>query len=443
MKTACVEKDPTFGGTCLNVGCIPSKALLHNSHYYHMAKHGEFTSRGIETGEVKLNLPKLMEQKTNAVKSLTQGVSMLFKKNKVTPVNGVGRITDPHTIVVTGKSGETKLTTNNIMIATGSEVSPLPGIQIDEQRVVTSTGALSLKAVPKHMVVIGAGVIGVELGSVWHRLGAKVTLVEFLDNIGGVGIDLDIAKTFLRILQKQGLEFKLSTKVTGATVNADDITISTEGVKDKKLEQIKCDTLLVCVGRRPYTTGLGLKELGLELDNRGRVPVNERFQTKIPNIFAIGDVIQGPMLAHKAEDEGIICVEGMKGMPVHMDYNNVPSVIYTSPEVAWVGKSEEQLKAENVKYRVGKFNMVANSRSKTNGETDGLVKTLANAETDRILGMHIISSVAGELINESTLAIEYGASAEDVARVCHAHPTVAEALRESAMGAWCGKMINS
>uniref|UniRef100_A0A3Q3X8Z9 Dihydrolipoyl dehydrogenase, mitochondrial n=1 Tax=Mola mola TaxID=94237 RepID=A0A3Q3X8Z9_MOLML len=396
FKTVCVEKNPTLGGTCLNVGCIPSKALLNNSYLYHLAHGKDFESRGIEISGISLNLEKMMAQKSGAVKALTGGIAHLFKQNK-----------------------------------------------IDEDTIVSSTGALSLKNVPEEMIVIGAGVIGVELGSVWQRLGSKVTAVEFLGHVGGLGIDMEVSKNFQRILQKQGLKFKLGTKVLGATKRPDGkIDVAVEAAAGGKNETLTCNVLLVCIGRRPFTQSLGLDALGIELDNRGRIPVNNRFQTKVPSIHAIGDVVAGPMLAHKAEDEGIICVEGMAGGAVHIDYNCVPSVIYTHPEVAWVGKTEEQLKEEGVPYKVGKFPFAANSRAKTNADTDGMVKILSHKETDRMLGAHILGSGAGEMINEATLAMEYGASCEDVARVCHAHPTVSEAFREANLAASFGKAIN-
>jgi len=443
LKTVCVEKNNTLGGTCLNVGCIPSKALLNNSHLYHMAAHNDLANRGIEFEGLKLNLEKMMEQKSAAVKGLTGGIAHLFKQNKVTHHQGHGKITGANEVTVIKEDGSTEvLSTKNILIATGSEVTPFPGIEIDEETVVSSTGALSLKKVPEKMVVIGAGVIGTELGSVWARLGAEVTLIEFLGNIGGVGIDLEMAKALQRSLQKQGLKFKLSTKVLSAGKDGSNIKVTAEDMKKGKQMELDCDTLLVCVGRRPYTDNLGLENVGIERDSRGRIPVNSRFQSSTPNIYAIGDVIDGPMLAHKAEDEGIICVEGIVGGVPHIDYNCVPSVVYTHPEVAWVGKSEEMLKEEGIKFKVGKFPMAANSRAKTNNDTEGLVKVLADAETDRILGVHIIASVAGELINEACLAMEYGASCEDVARVCHAHPTVSEALREAHVAAYSGKAIN-
>ena len=445
MKTVCIEKRETLGGTCLNVGCIPSKALLHNSHYYHMMHSNELKTRGIEYDNVRLNLEALMEQKLGAVKSLTSGIAQLFKKNKVTHIEGFGKITGKNEVTVTKKDNSTEVVTGkNIMIATGSEVTPFPGVEIDERTIVSSTGALSLEKVPEKMIVIGGGVIGLELGSVWARLGADVTVVEFLGQIGGLGIDGEIAKKFQQTLTKQGLKFKLNTKVTSAKKLSDDqVEITIEPAKGGAGETLSSNVLLVSVGRRPYTEGLGLEEVGVEKDERNRVKVNSRFQTNVPNIYAIGDCVPGPMLAHKAEDEGIITVEGIAGGPVHIDYNCVPSVIYTHPEVAWVGKTEEELKTAKVDYKVGKFMMVANSRAKTNNDTDGLVKVLADKATDRILGVHMIAGVAGELINEAVLAMEYGASAEDVARVCHAHPTVAEAFREANLMAYCGKPINS
>ncbi|XP_043084503.1 dihydrolipoyl dehydrogenase, mitochondrial [Puntigrus tetrazona] len=443
FKTVCVEKNETLGGTCLNVGCIPSKALLNNSYFYHLAHGKDFESRGIEIQGISLNLEKMMAQKSGAVKALTGGIAHLFKQNKVTHVNGFGTVTGKNQVTAKTADGEQVINTKNILIATGSEVTPFPGIEIDEDSIVSSTGALSLKKVPEELIVIGAGVIGVELGSVWQRLGAKVTAVEFLGHVGGMGIDMEISKNFQRILQKQGLKFKLSTKVMGATRRPDGkIDVAVEAAAGGKSETLACDVLLVCIGRRPFTGNLGLESVGIELDNRGRIPVNGRFQTKVPNIFAIGDVVAGPMLAHKAEDEGIICVEGMAGGAVHIDYNCVPSVIYTHPEVAWVGKTEEQLKEEGVPYKVGKFPFAANSRAKTNADTDGLVKILSHKDTDRMLGAHILGSGAGEMINEAALAMEYGASCEDVARVCHAHPTVSEAFREANLAASFGKAIN-
>jgi len=445
MKTVCIEKNATLGGTCLNVGCIPSKALLNNSHYYHMAHSGDLAKRGIECGEVKLNLEAMMGEKKKAVGALTGGIKMLFKGNKVTHLEGHGKITGPNQVSVVGPNGDVTevVNTKNIMIATGSEVTPFPGIEVDEETIVSSTGALSLKSVPEKMIVIGAGVIGVELGSVWSRLGTQVTAVEFMGHVGGMGIDMDVSKQFQRIMTKQGIKFKLNTKVTAAKKEGGKITVSVESVKDGKVEDMEADVLLVCVGRRPYTNNLGLEELGIELDNRGRVPVNSRFQSVLPNIYAIGDCIAGPMLAHKAEDEAIIAAEGMVGGPVHIDYNCVPSVVYTHPEVAWVGKNEEDLKSEGIEYTVGKFPFAANSRAKCNNDTDGFVKILGDKKTDRLLGAHIIGPGAGEMINEAALAMEYGASCEDIARVCHAHPTCSEAFREANLAAWAGKAINN
>uniref|UniRef100_A0A8C3TJA5 Dihydrolipoyl dehydrogenase, mitochondrial n=1 Tax=Catharus ustulatus TaxID=91951 RepID=A0A8C3TJA5_CATUS len=410
FKTVCVEKNATLGGTCLNVGCIPSKV-------------------GVKLLNLLCDLSQVVMQRD----VLT-----------VVHVSGFGKITGKNQVTATKDDGSTQvINTKNILIATGSEVAPFPGITIDEDNIVSSTGALSLKKVPEKMVVIGAGVIGVELGSVWQRLGADVTAVEFMGHVGGMGIDMEISKNFQRILQKQGFKFKLNTKVTGATKRPDGkIDVAVEAAAGGKAEVITCDVLLVCIGRRPFTKNLGLEELGIELDKRGRIPVNNRFQTKIPNIYAIGDVVAGPMLAHKAEDEGILCVEGMAGGAVHIDYNCVPSVIYTHPEVAWVGKSEEQLKEEGVEYKVGKFPFAANSRAKTNADTDGMVKILSQKSTDRMLGAHILGSGAGEMVNEAALAMEYGASCEDVARVCHAHPTVSEAFREANLAASFGKAIN-
>jgi len=443
LKTVCVEKESTLGGTCLNVGCIPSKALLNNSHYYQMASGKDFASRGIEA-TVTLNLPKMMEQKSTAVKGLTSGIAALFKANKVTRIDGFGSITGPNEVSVAKSDGGNEvIKTKNILLATGSEVTPFPGIEIDEQNIISSTGALSLSKVPESMIIIGAGVIGVELGSVWSRLGSKVTAVEFLGHVGGLGIDSEVSKTFERTLKKQGMKFKLNTKVMSASKEGDTIKVNVESAKGGKPETLECEVLLVCIGRRPFTKNIGLENVGIELDQRGTIPVNDRFQTSVPNIYAIGDIIKGPMLAHKAEDEGIICVEGMTGAPVHIDYNCVPSVIYTHPEVAWVGKNEQELKQNNIAYKIGKFPFAANSRAKTNADTDGFVKVLSCKETDKILGIHIVGTGAGELINEAVLALEYGASAEDVARVCHAHPTLSEAVREAALMAYCGKPINN
>ncbi|VDD87681.1 unnamed protein product [Enterobius vermicularis] len=448
MKTICVEKDATLGGTCLNVGCIPSKSLLNNSHYYHMAKHGDLNSRGVEVVPT-LNLEKMMAAKAASVKALTGGVATLFKANKVESIRGVASIIGPNEVSVKKTDGSTEtLKTRNILVATGSEVTPFPGIDIDEEQalfeyeIISSTGALSLSKVPEKMVVIGAGVIGSELGSVWQRLGAQVTVVEFLGHAGGVGIDMEIAKLFQRVLAKQGMKFMMNTKVTAAKKTGGKVSVEVEAVKGGKKETLEADVLLVAIGRRPYTKELGIENVGVKLDNKGRIPINGRYQTSVPSIYAIGDVVEGPMLAHKAEDEGVLCVEGIAGGPVHLDYNCIPSVIFTHPEVAWVGKSEEALKEEKVDYKVGKFPFIANSRAKTNNETDGFVKVVADKSTDRILGIHIIGPNAGEMIAEGVLAMEYGASCEDVARVCHPHPTLSEAFREAHLSAYFGKSIN-
>lgn len=406
-----------------------------------MAKH-DFKNRGIETGNVTYNFDKLMEYKRNAVKALTGGIAMLFNKNKVKLCRGVGTIVTPTKVEVKGEKGLETVNTKNILIATGSEVTPFPGVTFDEKQIITSTGALSLTQVPKTMLVIGAGVIGLELGSVYQRLGADVTAIEFLESIGGVGIDGEVSKTLQKIMTKQGMKFKLGTKVTSVKKEGSGVKIEVEPAKGGAKETLNCDVVLISIGRRPFTRDLGLKNVGIELDDRGRVPVNNKFATKVPGIYAIGDCIHGPMLAHKAEDEGIVCVEGIKGMPVHFNYDAIPSVIYTSPEVGWVGKTEEDLKKEGKAYKVGKFPFLANSRAKTNGEPDGFVKVLADKATDVILGTHIIGPGGGELINECVLAQEYGAAAEDIARVCHAHPTCAEAIREANMAAYCGKPIN-
>eukprot|EP00055_Hartaetosiga_balthica_P000147 m.135792 g.135792 ORF g.135792 m.135792 type:complete len:503 (+) comp10213_c0_seq1:56-1564(+) len=445
LKTVCIEKRGLLGGTCLNVGCIPSKSLLNNSHIYHQTTH-DLANRGIdiEASNITLNLDNMLAAKDKAVTQLTSGIEYLFKKNGVDYVKAHGTLTGPNSVnCALLEGGSQTINAKKIMIAVGSEVTPFPGVEIDEEKIVSSTGALSLAKVPERLVVIGGGVIGLELGSVWSRLGASVTVVEFLGNIGGAGIDLDVAKNFQRILKKQGLGFKLNTKVTSVEKQDDgSIVVSVEDTKKGKTSSIEADVVLVSVGRRPYLENLGLEAAGVKLNQRGRVEVNEMFQTNIPNIYAIGDCIEGPMLAHKAEDEGIISVEGMLGGKPHIDYNCVPSVVYTHPEVAWVGKNEEQLKAEGIEYTVGTFPMSANSRAKCNEDSDGLIKVLGDKETDRMLGCFMINKSAGEMINEAALAMEYGASCEDVARVCHAHPTEAEAFREAALAAYCGKSIN-
>lgn len=426
LRTACVEKRGALGGTCLNVGCIPSKALLNNSHLYHETK-ANFAKRGIKVDNVQLDLAAMMASKNAAVDTLTRGIEFLFRKNKVEYIKGTGAIAAPTevSVVPLGGGPARKIKTKHILLATGSDVKPFPGIAIDEKAIVSSTGALSLEKVPKQMVVIGAGVIGLELGSVWSRLGAQVTVVEFLDAIGGAGVDGEVAREFKRMLERQGLKFMLGTKVLGAERTADGavrVAVQAASGAGGSPQQLAADVVLVCIGRQPYVEGLGLQAVGVQLDNRGRVVVNEMFQTSVPSIYAIGDIIHGPMLAHKAEDEGILCAEGMCGGHPHIDYNCVPSVIYTYPEVAWVGKTEETLQQEGVQYRVGKFPFTANSRARTNDEVAGFVKIIGEKTTDRMLGCHIIGPNAGEMVNEATLALEYGASCEDVARVCHAHP---------------------
>jgi len=440
LRTACVEKRGALGGTCLNVGCIPSKAMLNNSHLYHQAKH-DFERRGIDVPTVNLNLPKMLDAKDKAVTGLTKGIETLFKQNKVDYIKGSASFLSSTRLSITpiseSESGS-EIEAKNIVIATGSEVSPFPGgaIQIDEQQIVSSTGALELKEVPKKMVVIGGGIIGLEMGSVWSRLGAEVTVVEFLGAIGGAGIDEEIAKQFQRTLNKQGLKFKLNTKVLSAEKKDGKVFLEAEPAKGGKSETLEADVVLVAVGRRPYTEGLNLEAAGVELDNKGRVVIDDQFTTSQKNIKCIGDVTFGPMLAHKAEEEGIAAVEFLKTGHGHVNYAAIPSVVYTHPEVAWVGKTEQDLKAEGVKYKTGKFSFVANSRAKTNLDTDGFVKILTEAETDRILGVHIMGPNAGEMIAEGVLALEYGASAEDVARTTHAHPTLSEAFKEAAMAAY-------
>jgi dihydrolipoamide dehydrogenase len=427
MKTACVEKRGALGGTCLNVGCIPSKALLESSKMFAEIKlHG--AAHGIKTKGVEVDLPAMMAQKNTAVHGLTQGIEMLFKKNKVTYIKGHGEIVDAHAVKVEKDVYRTK----NILIATGSEVMPLPGVEIDEKTIVSSTGALTLEKVPGKMVVIGGGVIGLELGSVWARLGAKVTVVEFLDRILP-GADADIAKSFQKVLEKQGLEFKLGTKVTQAEKKGKGVKLSMEPAKGGKAETMDADVVLVAIGRKPYTANLGLEKVGVKTDSRGRIEINDHLQSSVKSIYAVGDVVVGPMLAHKAEEEGIAAVEIMAGQAGHVDHNTVPSVIYTWPEVASVGKTEEQLKEAGVDYKAGKFTFMANSRGRAIGQTDGFVKILADAKTDKVLGAHILGPDAGGLIAEVVTVMEFGGAAEDIARTCHAHPTLNEAVKEAAL----------
>ena len=436
LKTAIVEKRGALGGTCLNVGCIPSKALLQSSHHYHMAAT-EFEHHGIIAKGLSLDLKVMMGRKDKVVSDLTQGVEFLMKKNKVDYVIGEGTIKAAGEVVITPpKKGAKKQTlkTDNILIATGSDVAPLPGVKIDQKQIVNSTGALDLKTVPKTLCVVGAGVIGLELGSVWRRLGAKVTVVEFLDHILP-GMDAEISKQMQRTLKKQGIEFKLSTKVTGAKTAKAGVTLTTEPVAGGKKETMKAEIVLAAIGRLPFTNGLGLDKAGVEMDDKGFVKVDEDFQTNVEGIFAIGDVIGGAMLAHKAEDEGVVCVEVMAGQSGHIDYDSIPGIVYTWPEVASVGKTEEQLKDAGVKYNVGKFPFTANSRARCNADTDGFVKILADAATDAVLGCHIIGPEAGDLIQEVVVAMELSGSAEDIARICHGHPGLSEAVKEAALAA--------
>jgi len=430
MKVACVDKRGKLGGTCLNVGCIPSKALLHDSELFEEAGHG--AKRGI-IGKITLDLKAMLARKDEVVDGLTKGVEGLFKKNKIDYVIGTAMIAAAGKVGVTTPDKKSLLlNTRRILIATGSETTPLPGVTIDEQRVVSSTGALTFSEVPKKLIVIGAGVIGLELGSVWRRLGAEVTVVEFLDRITP-GLDAEISRQFQKILEKQGIAFRLSAKVTKVQADAKGARVTAEPVSGGKAEELAADYVLVAIGRRPYTQGLGLKELGVAEDERGRVKVNAHFETNVPGIYAIGDVISGPMLAHKAEEDGIAAVETMAGQKGHVNYNLVPGVIYTMPEVATIGKTEEQLKTENVSYKVGKFPFLANSRARTMGMTDGFVKILADAKTDEVYGVHIIGAQAGTMIAEAAIAMEFRASSEDIARTCHSHPDLNESIKEAAM----------
>ena len=431
LSVALVEKRPTLGGTCLNVGCIPSKALLHSSHLYEEAQH-QFADHGVVVGGVKLDLKTMMGHKDSVVGDTIKGVDFLMKKNKINRMIGTGKITGAGKVEVTGDDGKAQsLTTKNIIIATGSDVAPLPGVEIDEKQIVSSTGALALPKVPKKMVVVGAGVIGLELGSVWRRLGAEVTVVEFLDVIMP-GSDAEISKNMQRILKGQGFEFKLGSKVTSAKAAKSGVTLTVEPKAGGDAEEIKADVVLVAIGRIPYTAGLGLEETGVETD-RGFVKVNEHFETNVKGIFAIGDVIGGMMLAHKAEDEGVVLAEMLAGQSGHINYDAIPGIVYTAPEVATVGKSEEKLKELGIAYKAGKFPFMANARARAMSATDGFVKILADAETDEVLGVHIIGAAAGDLIQECVVAMEFGGSAEDIARICHGHPGLSEVVKEAAL----------
>jgi dihydrolipoamide dehydrogenase len=436
MSVAMVEKRTTFGGTCLNVGCIPSKALLQSSHLFEEAGH-DLGVHGIVLGPPKLDFAQLMKRKGEVVDATTKGVAFLFRKNKITSFQGTGRIEKVGEVSVLGDDGAVKdtLTARNILIASGSEVTPLPGVTVDEKKIVSSTGALELAEVPKHLVVVGAGIIGLELGSVWRRLGSEVTVIEFLDRITP-GVDDEITKHFQRALAKQGLVFKLGSKVTKAEATDSGVTLTVEPAKGGAAETLQADIVLVCIGRRPYVAGLGLDKAGVKLTEHGRIAVDAHFQTSVPGIYAIGDVIDGPMLAHKASEDGVACVETIAGQKGHVNWDLVPSIIYTQPEVAWVGKTEEQLKAAGVAYKVGKYPFTADPRSRANGTTEGFVKVLADKATDKVLGVHIIGAEAGTMIAEAGMAMEFSASAEDIGRVCHAHPTVNEAMKEAALAAW-------
>ena len=435
LKVAVVEKMATFGGTCLNIGCIPSKALLHTSEMFEQAGH-KFESFGIKVGALKLDLTAMMGHKDSVVEANTSGVAFLFKKNKIDAFQGTGSISAPGQVKVTAADGSSQtIDAKAIVIATGSESMPLKGVEIDETRVVTSTGALSLPQVPARLVVVGAGVIGLELGSVWRRLGSEVTVVEFLDRILP-GMDDDVAKQAQRLMQKQGIAFRLGSKVASVDKKGKTLKVSVEPAAGGAAETLEADVVLVAIGRRAYTEGLGLEAVGIQRDERGRVAVDEHFQTNVRGIYAVGDAIRGPMLAHKAEDEGVAIAEIVAGQAGHVDYGIIPAVVYTSPEIASVGRTEEELKADGVGYRAGKFPFSANGRARAMGERDGFVKILADAATDRVLGGHIIGPYAGELIAEIAVLMEFQGAAEDLARICHAHPTLSEAVREAAFAAW-------
>jgi dihydrolipoamide dehydrogenase len=432
LKSACIDKRGRFGGTCLNIGCIPSKALLFASERFEEAQK-EFGKIGIKA-DVSLDLPGMMSHKDKVVGELTKGVEFLFKKNKVEGIVGAARIAAPGKVEVKSADGSVRtIETRNIIIATGSEVMPLPGVTVDEERIVSSTGALSLKSVPKRLLVVGGGYIGLELGSVWRRLGSEVTVVEFLDRITP-GLDGEVSKQFQRILTRQGMRFQLSTKVVGVERAGDSLRVHTEAAAGGGAQTLETDVMLVSIGRRPYTAELGLDAVGIKLDAKQRVITDTSFKTNIPGIWAIGDCREGPMLAHKAEDEAVACAERIAGRAGHVNYDAIPAVIYTAPEVASVGKTEEELKAAGIAYKVGKFPFTANARAKTIASTEGFAEVLADASTDRVLGVHIIGPEAGNLIAEATLAIEFGAASEDIARTSHAHPTLSEAVRQAAMG---------
>ncbi len=432
LKTACIESRGTLGGTCLNVGCIPSKSLLNLSKSYSMASK-EFDNLGIETGGIKLNLKKMMLSKEKSIKVLTKGVEFLFKKNKVTYLRGKGVLFSKNNVVVyDDKNVKKNYNAKNIVIATGSTPTSIPGINIDEKNIISSTAALSLNKVPKTLLVVGGGYIGLEMGSVWSRLGTDVTVVEYLDHITP-GMDKEVSNEFKKILAKQGFKFKLNSKVISTKPKNNGVSVEIIDRLNSKKETIEAEKVLVSVGRKAYTEGLNLSKIGIKKDQKGRVAVDKKFQTSVDNIYAIGDVIKGPMLAHKAEEEGIAVAEILAGQSGHVNYDTIPGVIYTSPEVAYVGKTEEELKKNKIYYKVGKFPFMANSRAKVNNETDGFVKILAESKTDKVLGVHIIGPHSGDMIAEMTIAMEFGASAEDIARTCHAHPTYTEAIKEAAL----------
>jgi dihydrolipoamide dehydrogenase len=433
LKSACIDKRGTFGGTCLNIGCIPSKALLYTSEMYDEVRE-KLPKLGIKT-TAELDLTAMMTHKTKVVGELTKGVEFLLKKNKSEAIVGEARIAAPGKVDVKLKEGSTRtLEAKHIVIATGSDVAPLPGVTIDDERIVSSTGALSLKAVPKRLLVVGAGYIGLELGSVWRRLGSDVTVVEFLDRITP-GLDGEIAKQFQRLLTRQGMKFQLSTKVVGIEKKGDALSVTLEPATGGSQTNIEADVVMACIGRRPYTDGLGLNDIGVQLDSKRRVITDAHFRTNVEGIWAIGDCREGAMLAHKAEDEAVACIENIAGRAGHVNYDAIPAVVYTAPEVASVGKTEEELKAAGIAYKIGKFPFTANARAKTIAATEGFAKVLADAKTDRVLGVHIMGAEAGNLIQEAAFAIEIGASSEDIARTSHAHPTLTEAVRQAAMGA--------
>jgi len=432
-RTLCVEKRGRLGGTCLNIGCIPSKALLRISELYEEAK-SHYPALGIKTNGVTYDLAGMMAHKDKTVDGLTKGVEYLFKKNKVEHVYGTGTLAGPNMVEIKSGEGATRtVEAKAIIIATGSEPTPLPGVTVDEQTVVTSTGALSLKEAPKRLLVIGAGYIGLEMGSVWRRLGSQVTVVEFLDRVTP-GLDGEVAKSFQRILTKQGMSFKLSSKVVGVEKKSGALQVAIEPAQGGARETIETDIVLSSIGRRPYTNGLGLEKVGLKIDNKGRIPVDKHYATAVKGVYAIGDVIEGPMLAHKAEDEAVAVAEIIAGQAGHVNYDAIPAVVYTAPEVATVGKTEEDLKTAGIAYKAGKFPFTANARAKANATTEGFVKILADAKTDRVLGVHMIGPEVGNMIGEASLAIEFQAAAEDIARTSHAHPTLTEAVRQAAQG---------